>query len=142
MALISAVRKGQLLPDKYKINSPVRILEALRDRGYLKSNSEANEQYQNLVVLRVATLRETTPGRWQLHLNRTIENQNALTLAIELLRTGALANMELNQEARIALTRDEIYIQSLISAAQLKERQKQIKDAQASHEFDQLIMKF
>lgn len=84
MALISAVRKGQLLPDRFKIYSPLRILEALRDRGFLKSNSEAREQYHNLVILRVATLKEVSPGRWQLHLNRTEENEAALTLAISL----------------------------------------------------------
>ena len=41
MALISAVRKGQLLPNEYKIRLPVRILEVFRDRGYVGSSSEA-----------------------------------------------------------------------------------------------------
>ena len=142
MALISAVRKGQLLPEKYRVWYPAKILEALRDRGYLKSNSEAREQYQNLVVLRVAYLKQTVAGRWQLHLNPTPENKAALNLAISLLRTGTLANMEVNQEARIALSKDETYIQSLISATELKKRDKQIVDEQAQQEFDQLILKF
>jgi len=142
MALISAIRKGQLLPDQYKIFVPIRILEVLRDRGFLKSNSEARAQYHNLVVLRVAHLKEVLPGRWQLHLNRTEENEAALALAISLLRTGTLANMEVNQEARIALTKNEEYIQSLISAAELKKRQKQLHDEQAAHEFEQLMLKF
>jgi hypothetical protein len=141
MALISAVRKGQLLPDKFRILMPVRILESLRDKGYLRSNSEAREQYHNLVVLRVAQLRPVGTSQWQLHLNRTPENSAALDLAINLLRTGSLADMEVNQQARIALTRDEEYIQSLISAKELKARQKQVNDAQASHEFEQLILK-
>jgi hypothetical protein len=142
MALISAVRKGQLLADSYRIRYPVRILESLRDTGYLRSNSEAQDQYQNLVVLRVAHLREVSPGRWQLHLNRTPENEAALTLAIQLLRTGALASMEVSQDARIALSRGEEYIQSLISSAEMKSRQKQIQDEQAVHEFEQLMLKF
>jgi hypothetical protein len=141
MALISAVRKGQLLPDKFRILMPVRILESLRDKGYLRSNSEAREQYHNLVVLRVAQLRPIGTSQWQLHLNRTPENSAALDLAINLLRTGSLADMEVNQQARIALTRDEEYIQSLISAKELKARQKQVNDAQTSHEFEQLILK-
>lgn len=141
MALISAVRKGQLLPNEYRIYAPVRILEVLRDRGHLRSNSEAREQYQNLVVLRVAHLREISPNRWQLHLNQTPENQSALDLAINLLRTGSLANMEVNEDARIALSRGESYIQSLISATELKKRQKQIEDVQAKHEFEQLLLK-
>ena len=36
MALISAVRKGQLLPERYKIKSPVNILRALRDKGFFE----------------------------------------------------------------------------------------------------------
>jgi hypothetical protein len=142
MALISAVRKGQLLPDQFRIRSPVRILEVFRDRGYIGANSEAPDQYQNLVVLRVAYLRQTTSRMWQLHLNPTPENTAALDLAINLLRTGALAGMEVNQEARIALTKNEEYIQSLISASELKKRQKQITDEQAAHEFEQLLLKF
>jgi hypothetical protein len=141
MALISAVRKGQLLPSRFAIRSPVRILEALRDRGYLASNTEAHDQYHNLVVLRVAGLKKVGFG-WQLHLNRTTENEAALDLAIKLLRTGNLAGMEVNQEARIALTRDEVYIQSLISASELKKRTKQVHNEQANQEFEQLLLKF
>ncbi|MDR2216551.1 MAG: hypothetical protein LBE59_12040 [Nevskiaceae bacterium] len=141
MAFISAVRKGQLLPDAYRINSPVHILESLRERGFLGSNSEARDQYHNLVVLRVAHLKQTVSNRWQLHLNRTEENEAALNLAIQLLRSGTMANMEVDQEARIALSKGEEYIQSLISSAELKKRQKQVTDAQAAYEFEQLILK-
>jgi hypothetical protein len=141
MALISAVRKGQLLPDAYRIRSPIRILESLRDNGFLRSNSEARDQYHNLVVLRVAHLKPIGFNRWQLHLNRTEENELALKLAIQLLRSGTMANMEVDQEARIALSKGEEYIQSLISSAELKKRQKQVTDAQAAHEFEQLILR-
>jgi hypothetical protein len=141
MALISAVRKGQLLPEAYRIRSPVRILESLRDSGFLRSNSEARDQYQNLVVLRVAHLKQTSPSMWQLHLNRTPENEAALKLAIELLRTGTMSNMEVDREARIALSKDEEYVQSLISSAEMKKRQKQLTDGQAVHEFEQLLLK-
>jgi hypothetical protein len=43
--------------------------------------------------------------------------------------------MEVSQEARIALTKDEQYIQSLISAAELKKRNKQVRNEQADYEF-------
>ena len=141
MALVSAVRKGQLLPGTYRIQFPVRILEVFRDRGFIGSNSEAGVQYHNLVVLRVARLVETVPGRWQLHLVRTTENEMALSLAIDILRTGALAGMEVNEEARIALSRGETYIQSLISATEMKKRPKQIEDQQAVFEFEQMLTK-
>jgi hypothetical protein len=75
MALISAVRKGQLLPNRFRIRSPLAILEALRDRGYLKSNSEAREQYNNLVLMLVAQIVPVGPGRWQLHLVPGSENR-------------------------------------------------------------------
>ena len=84
---------------------------------------------------------ETVPGRWQLHLVRTTENEMALNLAIDILRTGALAGMEVNEEARIALSKDETYIQSLISATDMKKRTKQIEDRQAVFEFEQILTK-
>lgn len=142
MALISAVRKGQLLPEAYRIRSPVAILRALKRKGFLGSNSEASEQYRNLVVMKVAHLKEVSTGQWQLQLHRTLENEQALDLAIELLQEGTVSNMEVNQEARIALSKGEEYIQSLISATELKKRQKQLTDPQAIEEFDQLVMQF
>jgi len=141
MALISAVRKGQLLPEKYRIRSPLHILKALRERGFLKSNSDAKLQYQNLVVMRVAQLREVQSGRWQLHLLNTDENKAALNLAIDLLSTGALAGMEVDHEARIALSKGEEYVQSLISASELKRRQRQIVSQEAEEEYGQLLLK-
>ncbi|MXW50611.1 MAG: hypothetical protein F4X81_16405 [Gammaproteobacteria bacterium] len=141
MALISAIRKGQLLPDRYRIRQPVVLLRALRDRGYLRANSEARDQYRNLVVLKVATLKHTSGDRWQLHLHKTSENEKALDLAITLLKSGDLAGMEVNQDARIALTRDEEYIQSLISSKELKKRDESPIDPQASVELEQLILK-
>jgi hypothetical protein len=78
---------------------------------------------------------------WQLHLNRTPENEAALKLAIELLRTGTMSDMEVDKEARIALSKGEEYIQSLISSAEMKKRQKQLKDPQAVHEFEQLLLR-
>lgn len=142
MALISAVRKGQLLPDNYKIKWPLAILTSLRDKGYLRSNSDAADQYSNLVVLRVGHLKPISTARHQFHLNRTPENEAALNLAISMLRTGSLANMEVNQEVRLALMKGEQYIQSLISAKEMKERQKQIVNEEAKFEFEQLLMKF
>lgn len=141
MAIISTVRKGQLLPNAYKIHNPHALLRALRDRGSLSSNSEARDQYLNLVYMKVATLVETSPRRWQLRLVDTPENVEALNLAITLLATGELAGMEVNQEARIALTKGEEYIQSLIAASELKRRERAIVDPEANHEFEQLILK-
>jgi hypothetical protein len=142
MALVSCVRKGQLLSDKYRIKMPARLLESLRDKGYLGSNSEAAIQYQNLAFLRVGRLVKTSGDRWQFHLNKTDENVKALELAIGLLRTGELSNLEVNQEARIALTKDERYIQSIISASEMKKREKIGMDESATRQFEQLILSY
>lgn len=102
MSLISAVRKGQLLPDEYRIRSPLAILKSLKSKKFLRSNSEASDQYRNLVVMKVAFLKEVTSGQWQLHLHKTDENEKALSLAIELLEEGTMSNMEVDENARIA----------------------------------------
>jgi hypothetical protein len=142
MALVSCVRKGQLLADQYRIRMPIRILEALRDRGYIGSNSEAASQYKNLVFLKVGMLVQIPGGRHQFKLNKTEENIDALNLAISLLRTGELANLEVNQEARLALSNDEKYIQSIISSAELKRREQVALDGEAKSEFEQLMLSY
>ncbi len=142
MALVSSVRKGQLLAIQYPIRSPLRILEALKDRGYLSSNSEADVQYKNLVFLKVAYLKATTNNRWELHLRNTEENIQALDLAIDILRTGEISNMEVNNEARIALSKDEQYIQSIIGASDLRVRRKQEKNEDAAAEFEKLLLRY
>ena len=142
MALVASVRKGQLLPEQYRIKWPLSILRALRDRGCLGSNSDAHSQYQNLVVLKVAYLKKVAESRWQLHLHKTEENIAALDLAIQLLETGELAGMELNQEARIALSKDEKYIQSIVAATEMRKRGHQEMDRQAAAEFEQLMLQF
>lgn len=140
MALVACVRKGQLLSEQYRIKMPVKILEKLRDRGYIGSNSEAANQYQNLVFLKVGSLRHTIGDRYQFHLNKTEENISALDLAINLLRTGEMSSLDINEDARLALSKDEKYIQSIISSAELKKREKVALDEGAATQFEQLLM--
>ncbi|HZG20811.1 MAG TPA: hypothetical protein VE092_12395 [Herbaspirillum sp.] len=142
MAIVASVRKGQLLPDQIAIKWPLAILRALRDRGYLRSNSDADSQYQNLVGLRVGYLKEVSSGRWQFHMRQDPENLAALDLAIKLLESGDLAGLELNQEAKIALSKDEKYIQSVVASAELRKREQQATDTKAAYEFEQLMLKY
>ncbi|MEF4261358.1 hypothetical protein U9Z10_17580 [Escherichia coli] len=139
MALVSCVRKGQLLHDKYRIRLPVRILESLKEKGYLNQNSEAASQYRNLVFLKVGMLKAKDHNKWEFHLIKTEENIEALDLAINLLKTGELANLEVDQNAKIALTQDEKYIQSIISSAELRTREKIKQSEEAKEQFEQLI---
>jgi len=140
MALVSCVRKGQLLAESYRIKNPLAILSALKDRGYLGANSEAQNQYRNLVSMRVGKFRHASGDKYQFHLIKTDENRSALNLAIDLLSTGETKNLDLNQEARIALSKDDSYIQSILSSAELKKRKSVGANAEASEQFDQLIM--
>ncbi|BDM22242.1 hypothetical protein KMS_R20000 [Pseudomonas sp. LRP2-20] len=142
MALVACVRKGQLLAEQFRIKMPIRILEVLRDQGYIGSNSEAASQYRNLVFLRVGHLKHIAGDRYQFHLNPEPENKAALDLAINLLRTGELANLDVKQEARIALSKDEKYIQSIISAAELKGRSQVTLHGESAEQFEQLILAY
>ncbi|MFJ5451376.1 hypothetical protein [Pectobacterium carotovorum] len=139
MALVSCVRKGQLLHDKYRIRLPIRILESLKEKGYLNQNSEASSQYRNLVFLKVGMLKEKSNSKWEFHLIKTEENIESLDLAINLLKTGELANLEVDKNAKLALSQDEKYIQSIISSAELREREKVSLSNEAKIQFEQLI---
>ena len=52
------------------------------------------------------------------------------------------ASDETNSPREAVQARDDDFIQSLISANELKKREKQIKNEQANHEFEQLLLKF
>jgi hypothetical protein len=140
MALVASVRKGQLLATSYPIKYPAAILRSLRDKGYLRATSEAGAQYKNLVTLRVGHLKRVGSDRHQFHLIRTDENIDALKLSISLLESGELQNMEVSRDARIALSKDESYIQSLIASAELKERRSLVHNKEAQEQFDQLVL--
>jgi len=140
MALVSCVRKGQLMPAQYRINSPVAILKSLRNKGYLNSNSEASEQYKNLVFMKVAFLKPTVGSRCQLVLIQSNENIQALDTAIKLLATGELASLEVNKEATISFSKDETYVQSIIAASDMRKRKQVHIAEEAKNEMDQLLL--
>lgn len=123
MAIVVAVRKGQLLPDSYPIGSPRALLRALKNRGKLGKNSEAYKQYQKLVEMRVGQLIPVGCSQAEFHLLRNEENEQALDLAISLVTTGETENVDVNKDARTALQKDERYINHLIAATDLKKRE-------------------
>jgi hypothetical protein len=140
MALVSCVRKGQLLADQYRIHYPVAILKALRDKGYIGANSEAQNQYKNLVFLKVGRLVSVGSNRFQFQLDTQPENIEAVNLAISLLQTGDLANLDVKKEAQIALSKDEKYIQSIVSSAELKKREQVVMAHDASEQWEQFVL--
>jgi hypothetical protein len=142
MAIVSSVRKGQLLAERFAIDSPKLLLQALKSRGRLGRNSEAVKQYQKLVELRVGKLVPAGGDQAEFRLLRSEENERALDLALELVSSGEMRGAEVNQEACVALQKDERYINHLLSASELKKRDKGEMDAETKKQIDQLIFGF
>lgn len=141
MALIAAMRKGQLLPEAYRIWSPYAILNKLKERKFIGANSEALHQYKNLVSLHVGRLEHQQGTQFRFHLIETPENIQAIDEAISLLGGGTPTATGINQEAIISLTQGEQYIQSTISAAKFRKVNKTTLGAEEEEEIHQMLMK-
>ncbi len=126
MALLAAVRQGQLLAKKYRIRMPQSLLQALKERKWLRANTEALEQYKQLVVLRLGRLVPTGGSNWyRFELIETPENLEAVDMAL-LLARGAQLPLAANEEIAIALQKGQEYVESLVS------RQTLVKEAPVS----------
>ena len=140
MSLVAAVRKGQLLPEKYRIRSPEAIISALRDNKKIGASSEAAFQYQNLVALRLGSLVKVHGGRYEFQLIETPENIQAVDEALSLVRAGASRFTGVQQEAQIALTKDENYIQSIAASAKFRSVSKPKLTTDEQMEVEQLLI--
>lgn len=140
MALVAAVRQGQLLPNKYRIRSPYAILRSLKDTKYLRANSEAKEQYSALLPLRIGYLKNRGNGMHEFRLHDTRENDEALNMAIQLINDGFLTGMEADDEARIAFQNDPSYIESIISSNKLRKRGKVSLSEEMQMQMDDLFL--
>lgn len=139
MALVAAMRKGQLLPEAFRIKFPSAMLTKLRDYKKIGANSEASHQYKSLVALRVGRLVKAGYGH-EFHLIDTPENMAAINEALTLLRGGSSALSNVQDEARIALTQDEHYVQSLVASKKLREVKKPTLSAEGQLEVEQLLL--
>lgn len=142
MALVAAVRKGQLLPEQYRIRYPEAILTALRDRKRIGANSEAAHQYKNLASLKIGRLSRSSGDKYNFDLIETPENIQAVNEAITLVRGGGFSQSNLNKEALIALTQDEKYIQSIAASSKFRELGKQDLKSDEKAELEQLLLRF
>lgn len=125
MALVSSVRQGQYLAKEYRIRSPYALISAFADKKYLNPNSEAMEQYRNVVHMGVAKLsRNTSNGRATLQLIDTTENNEALAMAKALVASGAVSGLEVNDEAKFALEKDQTYAESIVAANTLRTKKR------------------
>ncbi|QQT56127.1 hypothetical protein I6I98_13035 [Sphingobacterium multivorum] len=141
MAILASVRQGQLLAKKYAIRSPILILNALKRNGWLSPTSETYAQYHQLTFLKVGRLERTSGDRYKFSLIDSQENKQALDLAIDLLENGGVSNMEIDQDARIALQKDQTYIDSIVSSSRLRESETVSLDEEAKEEFDNMLLK-
>ncbi|RJF98766.1 hypothetical protein [Noviherbaspirillum saxi] len=140
MGLVASIRKGQLLEERYRIKYPVALLQKLRNFKAVGANSEALVQYRNLVNLQVGKLVKVGSDRYQLQLIDTPENLRAVDEAIALIQTGQMKHSSVDEEARIALTQDEAYVQSLTSSANFRKMNKlELLDEEKS-EVEQLLL--
>lgn len=140
MGLVASVRKGQLLEERYRIKSPVALLQKLRNHKAVGANSEALVQYRNLVNLQVGKLVKVGSDRYQLQLIDTPENLRAVDEAIALIQTGQMMHSSVDEDARIALTQDEAYVQSLTSSANFRKVNKLELLEEEKNEVEQLLL--
>ncbi|MCK9200810.1 MAG: hypothetical protein M0P59_08595 [Gallionella sp.] len=140
MGLVAAVRKGQLMEERYRIKYPIALLNKLKERKWIGANSEAPHQYRSLVDLHVGRLVKTSGDMFQLHLIDTPENIRAVDEAVSLLRTGQMSQSAVDDDARIALSQDETYVQSIVSASKFRASEKIILQPDEQKEIEQLLL--
>lgn len=142
MAIVSAVRQGQFLPNRYAIRSPGAILYTLRSDLKLKrATTEAAQQYKNLVHLRIATLSDAGSGFKQLHIIDTEENKEALDIAYGLVNAGVAKGIEVDEDARKAIQQDQSFVESLVSTGKLRNTRKVSITEGQQQELDLIFMK-
>lgn len=140
MALAAAVRKGQLLPEQYRIHTPQALLRKLADRKWIGANTEAAHQYKNLTILGLGRLEHRGSGFYRFHLIDVPENIQAVAVARNLLLGHEPKDMELDSKARLLLSQDETYVRSHLASAQLR-RSKTVISRRAEAEITQYMLK-
>ncbi|MDA0573921.1 hypothetical protein [Burkholderia gladioli] len=140
LAIVSAVRQGQLLPNRFRIRSPGAVLYKLKTDLELNPTSDYAEQYQNLVHLRIAQLVQLDSGYRQLKIIDTPENREALNVAYRLVSDGNPPDLSLDKEAMNAMTGSQEYVESLISSKNMRDREKVTLSDEKKFEIGQLLL--
>jgi hypothetical protein len=133
MAIVAAVRQGQLLPRAYAIRSPGAVLYTLRSNLRLgRATTEATQQYKQLTILRIARLIDVGNGYSEVEIIDTPENREALDIAYDLVKEGRAGGTEIDDTARRALQESQDYVESLIASADMRRRETiQLSEEQA-----------
>lgn len=142
MAIVAAMRQGQLLPVKYAIRSPAAVLHKLKsDLRLNRATTEFSQQYKNLVHLGVGRMVPVGNGFSEFHIVDTDENRDALDMAYDLVAKGETAGLDVDEEARRALATDHQYVESLVASAQLRERETITLAEEQAFELENLLLK-
>jgi len=123
LALVAAVRQGQLLFSEYPIRSPAALLRALRDKGFIKANTEAPEQYKEVAARRICRLVPISSKWARLELiageaTGAADNIAAVNLAIDLV-TGSEITPSADDEVVLAFQKGQSYVESLVARKRL-----------------------
>ena len=113
-----------MLPREYAIRNPLYVLRSLRDKGYVRANTEAAEQYRQLSVLRVGKLDPCGNGWYKFQLTDIDESREALDIAIDLLEMGSAQGIEIDEQAKLALQSDQTYVESIVASSKIRQNGK------------------
>lgn len=96
--LISCVRYGENFAGITKINSPVALLNALSQRGYIKGHSESLKQYEPARNLGLVKILPTIGGKYEVHFIDNEENKKVIKMAAEMIQIGESAKIDDSEE--------------------------------------------
>lgn len=140
LAIVSAVRQGQLLPNKFRIRSPGALLYKLKTELKLAPTSDYADQYQNLVHLRVAKLEILDKGYRQLKIIDRPENREALNIAYNLVQGTHTSTLGTDTEAANAMTGPQEYVESLVSSKLMREKEIVKLNDETNAELGQILL--
>ena len=126
LALAAAVRKGQMIPEHYRIRDPDALLGALLSRGYLGASSEALPQYKPLHLLGLGRLERVSSHKYRFRLGEGEDNQRAVRIARELLASGSAVELRADQRARNLLLEWTEHVRSIDEAANLRDKRESV----------------
>ncbi|MBS0658596.1 MAG: hypothetical protein JSR82_10180 [Verrucomicrobia bacterium] len=143
LAIVSAVRQGQLLPEAFRIRSPLAVLSKMRSHKRLgKATQEFTQQYRKLVHMRIAKLVPAGNDYFEFHLIDTETNIEALNIAYDLVATGESQTLGVDTDAINALQMDSQYLESRISRAEMARNKNTVPLSRENQELaDQLLLR-
>jgi hypothetical protein len=140
LSIVSAVRQGQLLPNKFKIRSPGAVLYTLKNELQLRPTTDYSQQYKNLVHSRIAQLVELSNGYRQLKIIDTPENRESLLIAYQLVQGDTPPDLAVDQEAMNAMSGDQEYVESLVSSRLMRDKETITLSEEKQFEIGQILL--